>query len=40
MNENLIQNMITWAEAHLGKREYLGWVPLERVLAQREEPKM
>lgn len=31
MNENLIQNMITWAEAHLGKREYLGWVPVERA---------
>ena len=35
--EKLIGNMIVWAKNMLGNPKYLGWVPLERVLAQQPD---
>ena len=32
---NMKENMIAWAMEHLDRREYIGWVKLERVLAQK-----
>lgn len=29
------ENAISWAMEHLGRAEYIGWVPLTRVLEQK-----